>query len=298
MWKQYFTPNTLSDALQLIEQYHGRAQIIAGGTDLVLDFSSNKYPSVEALIDISSIPELRKITLEDRVVSIGSAVTLSEIIHSDELKSHTAVLVDAARHIAGPQIRNIATIGGNVVNASPAADMVPALLVLGSMVSITSYKREVREIHLSEFLLGNRKVGLQAGEIVTGFHFTLPDHAVRYYFRKVQPRQSMAIAILNLAILLKVEINRIVDVRIAIGAAAPTAVRIKTVEKELINLPVKLAANPKLYAGVIHDISPISDFRASKKYRLCVAKNLLHEAIVELLHLSEERSLEELPHEA
>ena len=287
MWKQYFTPNKLSDALQLIEQYHDRAQIIAGGTDLVLDFLSNKYPSVEALIDISSIPELRKITLEDGVVSIGSAVTLSEITHSDELKSHTAVLVDAARYIAGPQIRNIATIGGNVVNASPAADTVPSLLVLESMVSITSASRKSRETPLNEFLIGNRKVGLQAGEIVTGFHFNLPDPATRYYFRKVQSRQSMAIAILNLAILLKVEDNRIIDARIAIGAAASTVVRVKTVEEKLRNLPVSLAANPRLYSGVVQDIAPISDFRASRMYRLCVAQNLLREAIVGLLALPE-----------
>lgn len=298
MWKQYFTPSKLSDALQLMEQYHDRVHIIAGGTDLVLDFLSKKNSSVEALIDISSIPKLKNITLEKGVVSIGAAVTFSEIINSDVLKSHAAVLVDAARQIAGPQIRNIATIGGNVVNASPAADTIPALLVLGSMVSITSNKREFREVPLSEFLLGNRKVALQTGEIVTGFHFPLPDQTTRFYFRKVQPRRSMAIAILNLAILLKVEVNRIVDVRIAIGAAAPTAVRLRTVEKELINLPVKFAANPKLYTGVNQDIAPISDFRASRKYRLCVAQNLLHEAIVGLLDLSDEGSLEEKHHEA
>lgn len=286
MWKQYFAPNKLSDSLQLMEQYYDRAHIIAGGTDLVLDFLSNKYSPIEALIDISIVPELKKIALEDGVVSIGSAVTLSDIIRSDLLSSHVKVLVDAAGYIAGPQIRNIATIGGNVVNASPAADMVPPLLVLDSMVSITSCNQHSREMPLSKFLIGNRKVDLQAGEIVTGFRFKLPDQATRCYFRKVQPRRSMAIAILNLAILMVVEDNRITDARIAIGAAAPTAVRAKTVEDELKNLSISLATDHKLYSGVSLDISPISDFRASKKYRLRVAQNLLRDAITGLLGLS------------
>lgn len=286
MWNQYLTPNNLSEAVQLLEHYNDRAHIIAGGTDLVLDFLSKEHSFDKALIDISSIPELKKISLKNGVVSVGAAVTLSEILCSDLLNAHAMVLVDAVRQIAGPQIRNIATIGGNVVNASPAADTVPPLLVLDSRVSITSLDRRSREIPLNEFLLGNRKVNLRAGEIVTGFNFLKPDQATRHCFRKVQPRRSMAIAILNLAILLKVEEEKIADAWIAMGAVAPTTVRIKTVEKELKNLPSSLAANPKLYAKVKQDINPISDYRGSRMYRLQVAQNLLHEAVVGLLDLT------------
>ncbi|MBC8336556.1 MAG: FAD binding domain-containing protein, partial [Anaerolineales bacterium] len=201
MWNQYFTPNNLSEALYLLDQYKDDAHIIGGGTDLVLDFLSNNYSEVETVIDISSIPELKNIALENDVVSIGAAVTLSEALGSDLLYSHAKVLLDSIRKIAGPQIRNIATIGGNVVNASPAADTVPSLLVLDSKVSITSLRGTSREIPLNEFLLGNRKVDLRTGEIVTGFSFQKLDPATRYCFRKVQSRRSMAIAILNLAIL-------------------------------------------------------------------------------------------------
>jgi len=287
MWNQYFTPNKLSKALRLMERYRERARIIAGGTDLVLDFSNQRHLPVEAMVDISAIPELKQISLENSLVTIGAAVTLAEILHSDLLLSSAAVLVDAARQIAGPQIRNVATIGGNVVNASPAADTVPALLVLDSRISITSLRRKPREIPLSQFLLGNRKVDLRSGEIVTSIQFPLPDPSTRQYFRKVQPRRSMAIAMLNLAILLQVTGDRIIEARIGMGAVAPTAVRVKTVENELKNLPVSMAGNPKLYTGVNQDIAPISDFRASRIYRICVAQNLLREAILGLLEIRE-----------
>ena len=295
MWKQFFAPNQLSEALEILERYRDQARIIAGGTDLVLDFGSRRYSSVEALVDISSIPELKKIWLENDVMHIGAAATLTEVLQSNVLQSRVPVLVEAARNVAGSQIRNIATIGGNIVNASPAADTTPPLLVLDSIVSIIGPGERFREIPLREFLLGNRKVDLRAGEIVTGFHFTLPDSEARQYFRKVQSRQSMAIAILNLAILLEVKDDQIEDVRIAMGAVAPTAVRIETVEKELRNLKIHSAVQPGQFAGVKEDINPISDFRASYLYRLKVAERLLGEAITGLLGLSEEELLNGVP---
>ncbi len=149
-------------------------RLIAGGTDLVLDFSYGRLPPVDAVVDISNIPELKKISINSGALTIGSAVTLSEIIHSDLIKNNAAILSDAARQIAGLQIRNVATLGGNVVNASPAADMVPPLLVLDCMVMIINSDEEIREIPLKNLLQGNRKVDLSSAEIVTGFKFKVP----------------------------------------------------------------------------------------------------------------------------
>jgi CO/xanthine dehydrogenase FAD-binding subunit len=283
MWNQYLTPNSLAEALQFTQQYQERARLLAGGTDLIPDFSGERLASVEAVVDISRLPELKKIDLQSGIITIGSAVALSEIINSELLNHSVPILVAAARQIAGPQIRNVATIGGNVVNASPAADMVPGLLVLDCLVSIAKFSGRDRKIPLQAFLLGNRKVDLSAGEIVTGFSFSMPDPTTRHYFRKVQPRRAMAIAMLNLAILLKVEHQIITDVRVAMGAVASTAVRVRSVEHELRNLPIHMAADLERYDGISQDILPISDFRASRDYRLKVARNLLREAIIELV---------------
>jgi len=283
MWNQYFSPESLDEALQLNHLYREQARLLAGGTDLVLNLSSQRYAAVEAVIDISRVPELSKIDVQDDSITIGAAVTLSQIVRSELLNSAAPVLVTAARQIAGPQIRNLATIGGNVVNASPAADMIPALLVLDSLVWIRSWNGQARQIPLEAFLLGNRKVDLAIGEIVTGFQFPAPDSATRHHFRKVQPRRAMAIAMLNLAILMTVSDQKIMQVRIAMGAVAPTAVRVKSIEKVLTDLPFHLAENLDLYTGISQDILPISDFRASREYRLRVAQNLLREAIVEMI---------------
>lgn len=288
MWKRYYTPKSLSEALELKEGYGKRARIIAGGTDLVIDLSKKGVLSPEAVIDISSISDIRNISLQNGELYIGSAVTFSEILRSSVIRANVPILVEAVRQIAGPQIRNLATIGGNVVNASPAADSIPPLLVLDTIVSITGPGGISREVYLEQLLLGNRKVALETNEIVTGFHFQVPPKNYLQYFRKVKPRQSMAIALLNLAIFLSVENARIFDVRIAMGAVAPTAVRIKTVENELKNLPTNLAKDPNRYKGVFRDINPITDFRGSRQYRLRVAKNLLYEAIVELLERSDQ----------
>lgn len=287
MWNQYYSPENLQDALHLIGKDPDQMRLIAGGTDLVLDFSYGRLPPVDAVVDISNIPELKKISINSGVLTIGSAVTLSEIIHSDLINNNAAILSDAARQIAGLQIRNVATLGGNVVNASPAADMVPPLLVLDCMVMIINSDGEIREIPLKNLLQGNRKVDLSSAEIVTGFKFKVPQVDSIQYFRKVQNRGSMAIAILNLAILLNIEEKHIAQVRIAMGAVAPTAVRIKTIESRLTDLPVKEADNTQIFSDIYKDVAPISDFRATRNYRLSVAQKLTHQAVVEMLSLPE-----------
>jgi len=283
MWNTYFSPENIQDALQIINRGPDQSRIIAGGTDLVLDFSSGRLPPVDAVVDISNIPELKIISKDSESITIGSAVTLSEIIHSDLIQNHAGILSEAAQQIAGLQIRNIATLGGNVVNASPAADMVPPLLVQECMVIIINSDQVIREIPLENFLQGNRQVDLSRCEIVTGFKFQVPEAKTIQYFRKVQNRGSMAIAVLNLAVFMGIKDKHIAQVRIAMGAVAPTAVRIKSIEERLTGLPIYEADNPQIYNEIHKDIAPISDFRATRNYRLRVAQSITRQAVVQML---------------
>jgi CO/xanthine dehydrogenase FAD-binding subunit len=287
MWNDYYTPGCLSDALDVLQQLGSRARIIAGGTDMVLDFSSNRVPAAKALVDVSAIPELKGIRLEDGMVTIGAAETLTRVLQSPILRSQVPVLTEAVRTIAGPQVRNTATLGGNVVNASPAADTVPALLVLDADILISGPDNKSRSLPVEKFLLGVRKVDLLPGEIVTAFSFRLPNASARQYFRKVQPRHSMAIAMLNLAILVEVVDGYISDVRLSMGAVAPTALRLRGVEAALRAKPVSTALDSNTFTAVTSEILPITDFRASSSYRLRVAKNLLREAVSSLLEQPE-----------
>lgn len=287
LWNQYYLAKSLSDALRLSEQSGPNARWIAGGTDIILAISEGRLPPVDRLIDISTIPELSQILKARDFMEIGACVTLTQLLQSDEVRKHANLLIEAARTIAGNQIRNQATIGGNVVNASPAADMIPALLVLDSSVLISGFQGDCRAIPLELFLLGNRKVNLRAGELVTAFHFSIPPKGSKSLFRKVQPRRAMAIATLNLAILAYESDGIIQEIRLAMGSVAPTAVRLKHLEQKLVGQPVEIVRQKKLYTVVEEDITPISDFRASRNYRLQVAQNLLAEQLCQIFDLPE-----------
>jgi CO/xanthine dehydrogenase FAD-binding subunit len=243
MWNQYLKPETVSDALELVNYYGKKSRLVAGGTDLILALTEGRVPPCEALIDISNILELRAIRTTNGWIEIGACASLSDLICSPVIQYHAPILIAAAKQIAGPQIRNLATLGGNIVNASPAADMVPPLLVHDAVVCTKSIDLTGREIPLQDFMIGPRQVNLYPGELVKSIRLPFPPDGVRYLFRKVQPRRSMAIAILNLAILIKIENNRINHIRIAMGAVAPTPSRIRSVEQKLTNQTLKTVKN-------------------------------------------------------
>ena len=287
MWKQYYSPLSLADALALLQRYGADGQVMAGGTDLVLAYSMSLQPMIDAVVDVSRVPELQGISVWDGTVQVGAAVTVSEILGSAPLQSGVAVLWQATRMFAGPQIRNVATLGGNIVNASPAADLVPALLALNARIAITGPGGEAPLMGLGDFLLGYRKTALHVGELVTHIEFALPSKRTLQYFRKVQPRHSMAIALLNLAVVVRTDGKVIKEARLAMGAVAPTAVRLRTVEKNLRGCSFRQAADDIVYENVDQDISPISDFRASAAYRLAVSRDLLQESVAEVLRSSD-----------
>lgn len=288
MWfNQYFLPSDLHQALQLLEKYGTGARLIAGGTDLILALEEKKIPPVEVVVDITRIADLQKISITNDRVEIGTCVTLANLIRSETIQQSVPLLVDAARQVAGPQVRNLATLGGNVANASPAADMVPALLAYDARVRIAQRDGELRNVRLDHFLKGYRQVDLAPGEIVYSFYIDVPPSETCRVFRKVQPRRAMTIAILNLAMILQTESGVIREMRVAMGAVAPTAVRLGSVERALIGKPVQTAMSPEVYAGIEDDVKPIDDFRASRHYRLRVARDLLQEQVLAILGLAE-----------
>ncbi|HZW03898.1 MAG TPA: FAD binding domain-containing protein [Anaerolineaceae bacterium] len=275
LWNEYYLARTLDEALALLGTFGPRARVIAGGTDLVLGLEEGKVSGVEILVDISRLPELKTVQADGERLTIGAGLTVSELQRSATVQAAAPILSEAAGFIAGRQIRNVATIGGNVVNGSPAADLTPALLVLDAVVSIAGQDGARRETPLERFLLGVRKVDLSPEELVLAFHMPRPAAGARLRFRKVQPRQAMAISILNLAVHLRLEAGCLTDVRLAMGAVAPTTVRLAAVERRLAGLPAADLARVDLAEALQADITPISDFRSSRDYRFRVAQRLL-----------------------
>src|SRR4030042_3128316 len=166
---EYKIPNTIEETIELLWQAEGKAKIIAGGTDLVIGLR-NGGQSPQSIIDITRIGELRKIEEKNGAVSIGAAVTHSKIANASLVKKYGKVLSEAASEIGSPQIRNIGTIGGNIINASPAADTIPPLMVLNAMGRVVSRGGE-KEVPVSQLFKGPYETSLKPHELLTQITF-------------------------------------------------------------------------------------------------------------------------------
>jgi CO/xanthine dehydrogenase FAD-binding subunit len=226
----YKIPKTLQEACDLLWQAEGKAKIIAGGTDLVIGLR-NGDQKPPFIIDITKIEELRKIEEKNGTVSVGAAVTHSEIASSSLVKKYGKVLSDATSEIGSPQIRNIGTIGGNIINASPAADTVPALIVLDAVGRVASKEGE-KEMPLVQLFKGPYETNLKPHEILVQVQFKKLPSCVRSSFVRLARREAMAIARMSVAIILQMEKgkDRIEDIRVSAGSITPTPQRMSDAE--------------------------------------------------------------------
>jgi CO/xanthine dehydrogenase FAD-binding subunit len=224
----YKTPYTIDEAIELLWRAEGKGKIIAGGTDLVIGLrSGNDTPRF--IFDVTRIGELRKIEEKNGTISIGAAVTHSEIASSPILKQYGKVLSAAASEIGSPQIRNIGTIGGNIVNASPAADTVPPLMVLNAVGKVLSKEGE-KEIPLPQLFKGPYETNLKPHELLVQIRFPKLPFGVRSSFIRLARRDAMAIARMSVAIVLQTKKDRIADIRISVGSVTPIPQRMSETE--------------------------------------------------------------------
>ena len=258
----YLRPKSLKEALQQKKTIAG-AKFISGGTDLLVQIK-NRELQPPALISLRSIPELATIEINGGA-RIGALATISDIIQHNELGLNYPVLVEAARRLGSVQIRNVATVGGNLCNCSPSADMALPLLVLEAKVRLRTAKAR-REIPLEEFFKGPGESCLSSDEILTDILLDPPHQKAKATFLK-KGRVKMDLAIASLAVLLEMEGGRCRKARIAAGSVAPVPLRLYKVEALLEGSTVteKLAAEAQRLATKI--ISPITDIRATEEYR-------------------------------
>ncbi len=279
--EDYVRPNTIPEALSLLEHAAGQARVIAGGTDLLVKPCKDTAGKF-ILIDISDIPELTGVTSTAEGLEIRAATRLAEITSSPLLNNGLRVLSVAAATVGSPQIRNRATIGGNLCNASPSADTVPPLLVLDARVTLAS-RREVRTIPLVTFFVGPGSTVLKADELMVTISIPSPPPSVRAVYLKHAPRRAMDLAIASVAVSLWYTAGQL-QTRIALGAVAPTPRRATQAEAMLISTSnpddKTLRAVAQCAAG---EAAPISDVRASASYRQDMVEALtfqaLHQAI-------------------
>lgn len=268
-------PQTVPQALKLLDSSGGRWQMIAGGTDLIPRLSKESgQPST--VMDLSPLgPELNYIRLDGGALAIGALATHDEIARSALVGEQAAVLAKACQVVGSQQIRNRGTIGGNLANASPAGDTLPALLALDASVRLARSSGS-RIVPLDQFLVGPGQTILERDEIVCEIEIPAVSLVSGGGFTKLGLRNALAIAIASVAVVVDRE-NRC---RVAYGSLAPRAVRARGLEDAINNR--ELDGRDSLRPYVLRAISPITDIRASDEYRRAVAVNLTYISLYEM----------------
>jgi len=274
---EYVRPATLEGACSTLREAGGTGLALAGGTDLLVEIR-NAIRSPDLLVDIKGLSELSVLSLDspDEPIRIGPAVTLNRIAENAELRKRFPALADAALSIATYQLRNRATVGGNLCNASPASDSIPPLIVVGAVMEIAGPEGS-REVPLDCFCTGVKKTCLRTGELVSAIRVPPMPETTRTAFLKQQRIKGHDLAVVNLAGALSPDNGLL---KLAIGSCTPTPLLLGPIETEghsvgtVSDEAVRLAAE---------GISPISDVRGSADYRRAIVPVLVRRLVYDLL---------------
>ncbi len=277
---KYISPENKEETLKILKEEGVNACIVAGSTNVLPDIKIKKL-SPKNLVDINAIEELRGVDKKKDKICIRPLTTIAELINSELILKEGKILIQAAQEFADPLVRNNATIGGNLVTASPAADMAVPLLTLDALIKIESVRRK-REVKLKDFFLEPGKTVLHDDEMIVGIEFEQSDINKNGYFIKMGQRKAMAIAIASLALNLEVKQNKIIQIRIAMGSVAPMPIRLIVVEEFLKDKEINNKLVEEAMDRVREEVEPISDIRASAEYRRYVSGILFKRAFNKL----------------
>ena len=275
---EYMAPKDLEELHRVMADCKGRAKFIAGGTNVIPNIRA-KAISPEILMDLSNLKDLAFIREENGTISIGALTTMSEIASSDIIRSECPVLFSAANQLGNPLTRNRATIGGNLADASPAADTAPPLLTMDALIHTESGSGKAREIPIDQFFLGPTQTVLEENELMTKITFSKLEDPSRGHHIKLGLRNAMAISMVSIAVMLEMEGEVCQRARVALGAIAPKPIRAYSVEKRLEGNKIDEGLIEECSRVIKEDISPISDIRASAEYRIWTTSVLLKRAI-------------------
>lgn len=242
LWQNYLRPTSVPEAVDALIHAPGPALPIAGGTDLILDLRQGNHSPVHTLVDLTFIPEMTALELRGDSLYIGAAVPVSRVARDPLAAAHAQALTEAANLIAGPQVRNVATLGGNVAHALPAADGTIALTALDAVAEIAGQvaeRTETRRVPFASLFLGPGKSSIdQTKEIIVGFHIPIPNLPIpnsRFAscFKRIMRPQGVALPILNCAVWLARAADKVADIHIAIGPGGTTPFRATDAESTL-----------------------------------------------------------------
>ena len=277
---QLATPASLAEALALLEKEPGVWKPFAGGTDLMVLLEGGNLPH-RNYVNIWSLNELRGTETTDTHVTLGALTTYTDVQANPNLRSEFPMLCQAASETGGLAIQNRGTLGGNIINASPAADSPPALLAYDAEIELVS-SRGARWRSYHGFHTGYKQMRMAADELLTRIRLPRNTQALKHYYRKVGTRKAQAISKVCFAAVAGMEDRKLTHTRIALGSVAPIVVRCVQTEAALQGRTPDTETIRLACATLIKEISPIDDIRSTANYRLKVTKNLLSDFLLSL----------------
>ena len=276
--KGYFEARTLAEAFECLE--NNNAQIIAGGTDVLIKTRERKngYHGRE-LVSIVRIPELSGICETEEGIEIGACCSFTEIEKSSILCKHVPALSIGASMVGGPQVRNMGTLGGNIANGVPSADTAPALFCYNAIVKLSD-KSGICEIPIRDFYTGPGKVKLEQGQIITSFIIKKEDYsAFQGHYIKFSRRKAMDISTLGCAAVVRMDGDKVADLRLAYGVAGPTPLRAVTAEGFAAGLQLNDKNLQEIGKKALLDCKARDSWRASKAFREALIVELAQRAV-------------------
>ncbi len=295
LWQNYIRPKNLSEAMDAFAHAPRPLLPIAGGTDLLLDLEQGRHAPVQTLVDVTSIAELTRLEITGDELFIGASVSVNRVATTPEVARHAQALVEACDLIAGPQVRNVATLGGNVAHALPAADGTIALLALDAQAEIASYAQaavpggvSTRRVPFKDLLLGPGKASLKhCEELIVGFYVKTSEFfknsdvsRVASCFKRIMRPQGVALPILNCAVWLERENDNIKDIRIAVGPGGGTPFRATQAEDTLRGQSL----NETTFESALEALLAQAQFRTSARragadYRRHIVSGLFNDTL-------------------
>ena len=280
----YIRPRTVQEALEMLEKSGGNITILGGGTDVIpgIRQNSRRFQKISLLLDINHLTDLKKIYVENNHIHIGAAADFYRIAADPLIRGCLPLLADAAGRIGSVQIRNRATIGGNIVNNAPCADSVPPLLIYDAKIRLRSLNDQ-REVKLEDFLKGSYNTSREINELVTRLIIPLPGAEYRGEFMKLGRRRGVAVSRISLAVLASSDSGRIKDLRISSGAVTPVGVRLKKIEQFACDKEISRELLQELAIMAGQAVLEITGLRWSGMYKLPVLQQILYRMLCNVL---------------
>jgi len=277
-----YSPTTLAQTYEVLQQRGDQLQVLAGGTDLMV-YLNTRILLPKEVLNIWQLNELRGISFESGALRIGALTTYTQLIRAPLVAEHCPILIEAAKTIGAIQTQNRGTIGGNIVNASPAGDTLPVLAAFDAVLEVGSH-RGVRLIPFNSFYTGYRKTVLEADELLLAVRIPPKQADEHLFFYKLGTRRAQAISKVVIAAKARRESGQIIQsIQIGLGSVAPTVIRARSTEALLTGQVLSPALIEHAKETIRQEIHPITDFRSTEHYRRFATENLLARFLRQLM---------------